>query len=444
MSLLRRATPWLLLYTLLVLLPIGLMLVPPVPAGRGFWVEFGVGLGFLGLGLMVLQFALTARFRFVAGSLGLDSMLHFHRQAGLLAFLCVFAHPAILLLADRRFVEFLDPTVNLPRVAALSMALVALLLVVALTLGRAALRIPYQWWRLTHGALALLVILIGLAHTLMVGHYADLAWKRAIWIVLVVAAAALLVATRVAKPLVGARRRWRVESVEPAADRVWRIVLRPVGDGALEFEPGQCVWITFGRLPWSLEQHPFTIVSSSAEPRRLEFLIKALGDFTDGIGRLAPGSETMLEGPYGAFTLPPPQEPGPIWMIAGGIGITPFLSMLRSMRDRGDRRPAALLYAAPRLGEMAGLETLAELAPALDLRVELVLEAPPDAAPPFPTHAGRVDLDRLAAFAGGDLAATRGPWLVCGPEAMMDSIEQGLAQRGVAPSRVHSERYRIA
>lgn len=444
MNLLRVAAPWLLLYSLLVLLPIGLMLVPPVPPGRGFWVEFGVGLGFLGLSLMVLQFALTARFRHVAGSLGLDRMLHFHRHAGTLAFLCVLAHPAILMLADRRFVEFLDPAVNLPRTAALSLAILSLLLVVALSLGRATLRIPYQWWRLTHGGLALLVVLIGLAHTLMVGHYAEVAWKRAIWIGLVAAAASLLLATRILKPLLASRRRWRVESVEPAAERTWRLVLRPAGQGSVEFEAGQCVWITFGSLPWSLEQHPFTIVSSDRDPARLEFLIKELGDFTGRLGSLPPGTEVMLEGPYGAFTLPPPQEPGPIWMVAGGIGITPFLSMLRSMRDRGDRRPAALLYAARNLGEAAELASLLELSSALDLRVELLLEEPPQAPTAFPVATGRVDLARLAAFARGDLADTAGPWLLCGPEAMMDAIEQGLLSVGMDPTRIRSERYRIA
>ncbi|HSJ05068.1 MAG TPA: hypothetical protein VK936_00110, partial [Longimicrobiales bacterium] len=53
---------WLLLYLAVVLVPAGLMLVPPVPSGRPFWLEFSIALGFVGLTQIGLQFLLIARF----------------------------------------------------------------------------------------------------------------------------------------------------------------------------------------------------------------------------------------------------------------------------------------------------------------------------------------------------------------------------------------------
>ena len=90
---------------------------------------------------------------------------------------------------------------------------------------------------------------------------------------------------------------------------------------------GQFAYLRFGNE----DPHPFTIVSGS-EDSELRFLIKELGDFTNGLyERLNAGDAVTVEGPYGRleFDLSKPQ----IW-IAGGVGIASFFQRLKRSKQR--------------------------------------------------------------------------------------------------------------
>jgi predicted ferric reductase len=433
-------------YTALVLLPLALAAVD-APSPRGFWIEFGVGLGFVALAMLGLQFALTARFRSVALYFGQDVMLQFHRQAALVAFALVLAHPVVLLLADPAYIVFFDPRDNLPRALALSGVTVMLILIIATTIWRVQMRIPYEWWRLGHAILAVLILVVGLVHVLRVNHYVAAPWKQAFWALMTGGAMLLLVQMRVIKPLRMLKRPWTVVDVrqEPVGtgigpSRCWTLTLEPDGHQGVPFCPGQFAWLTIGPSPFAMQQHPFSLASSADSPGRICLTIKELGDHTGRIHEVRPGSRAFLEGPYGAFVLDD-GAPGAVFIV-GGIGITPILSMLRTMRDRGDRRPVLLIYASGR-GIVFEHEILA-LSGQLNLQVVFVLEEPPEgwAAP----EEGRVVGQVSAALLNSCLppASEGRQHLVCGPDLLMDMVEQHLLSRGVGLPNIRSERFNIA
>ncbi len=103
---------------------------------------------------------------------------------------------------------------------------------------------------------------------------------------------------------------------------------------SLSFTPGQFVFLALGGAGgW--ERHPFSVSSSSLDPQ-LELTIKASGDYTRALyDQLRPGVPAKLAGPFGGFDY---RQGGrdQIW-IAGGIGITPFLSWIRSIDGQLDR-----------------------------------------------------------------------------------------------------------
>lgn len=442
----KVAAFWLGLYVFLVLLPLVLSQLGPVPAPRGFVAELGIAMGFVGLSMMGAQFALTARFPSIAGSLGQDTMLQFHAQAGVIAFIFVLAHPILLIASDPDYLSFFDPRVNAPRAVSLSAGTGALLLVVVLPLFRKRLGMAYEWWRFTHGVLSAFVVLVGTAHVVMVGlegGYTSVLWKQAIWVGLGILAIALLVRMRILAPWLTAKTPYRVAENIRETDDTRTLVLEAVGHDGMPFKPGQYAWITLGDSPWTLAQHPFSFSSSATEPLRPAFTIKALGDFTQSLDRIEPGTTALLEGPYGAFH--PENDPTPnLAFIVGGIGVTPAMSMLRTVRARSESRGLFMLYANNSPEDIVFKDELEQMREAMGLRLVHVLRNPgamADAAPI--TEEGLIDAGLIAKHAPppDDDSWT---YYICGPEPMMNAAERALLDRGVNPKRIRSERFNIA
>jgi predicted ferric reductase len=434
----RYVAAWIAAYAVLAVLPLGVALVaPPVPASRGFGTEFGVGLGFIGLAMLGLQFALTARFRRIAAAFGHDTMLQFHRQAGISAYLLVLAHPAVLVLVEPGYLAFLDPRSSVSRALALWAVLGALTLLLVLTLWRERLHISYEWWRLTHAVLAAFVLFVGVVHVLRVGHYVSTPLKTALWTAMSGLAMLLLIEQRIFRPARLRRRPWRVTGVRPELGDAWTLTLEPDGHAGFVFRPGQFVWLTLGGSPFALQQHPFSIASDAAAAPRLELTIRALGDFTSRVGTVPVGTRAFLEGPFGAFTLGP-DAPAAAFVV-GGVGITPVMSMLRTLHGAGDPRRLLLIYGNIEERRILFRQELDALAAGLDLRIVHVLERPPAG---WTGAVGRIDaalLQReLDAF-----EAAGAEYFVCGPEPMMDVVETFLLSRGVRVGRIHSERFDI-
>lgn len=435
----RRTLTWTGLYLLFSLVPLLLMLIGPLPDGRGFWIELGVALGFLGLSMMAVQFALTARFPKIGGPFGLDTMMHFHRQAGIVAFLFVLAHPVIIILADNSYLVFFDPRENLPRAGALSMVTVLLVLVVALPICRQAISMPYEWWRLTHGLMASLVVIIGLGHVMMVGHYVDVWWKQGVWILVVGVALLLFGITRVFKPWQLRRKPYRVEQVAAETSRVWSVHLRADGHEGMDFDAGQFAWLNHRLTPMLFHEHPFTISSSAETPAHITLTIKELGDFTKTIGQTRPGETFYLDGPYGMFRLDCAFAASEIVLIAGGIGITPCLSMLRTMRDRHDTRPVMLVYANVTESSIAFRGELDEMAGQMRLQIHHVIENPEGE---WNGYQGRLTARMLKEMLDG-FTSRHTHYFICGPEPMMDVAERTLIEWGVHLEQRHAERFHI-
>ncbi len=426
------------LYTIAVLVPLFVILAGPQSPERGFWVEFGVALGFIGLAMLCLQSVLTARYPKLSGAVGQDTMLQFHRQTGLVAFGFVLAHPIVLLLANSGYWDFLDPRVNFLRAIFLIFVVFALPALIVTSLWRETFHLPYQWWRLGHGALALMILVVGLVHITRVHYYLADPWKQVVWVAMGSASIVSILYVRALKPFRVRRYPYRLVGVSPVASRTWTLTLEPEHGEVLDFRAGQFAFLTLADTPFSLEQHPFSIASSAEQRDCLEFAVKELGDFTSTIGTTPVGQVGFVDGPYGSLQLPTDSSVG-LLMVAGGIGISPIMSMLRTLRDRHHDAPLVLVYAVDRIEDLAYGAELDDLARHLPLHLVRVLR---DAPPEWDGERGFVDAALLDRHLTSDAAATWHVFL-CGPPPMMDVAERAVRNRGVPLHRIHSERFDI-
>jgi predicted ferric reductase len=429
-----RGVFWIIVYLALVLTPLFVLLIQPVPSGGGFYWDLGVAFGFAGTTMLALMFVLTARFRRATAPFGIDLIYYFHRQISLWACAFIIAHPILIFYADPRHWQLLHPGVIPWHLAAAILSLAALLALMITSLWRKPLHIHYDGWRMWHAFLAVAALTLALAHMVGSGHFILVPWKRQLWVAIALTCLALIFYVRLVKPAMMLRRPYRVERVIPERGDAWTLVVRPVEHQGLHFRPGQFAWLTLRSSPFALKEHPFSFSSSANEARELSFTIKALGDFTSRIGTVRPGERVYLDGPYGAFSTDRhPHAPGFVF-IAGGIGIAPVMSMLRTLADRHDRRPMQLIYAYKNLERLTFAEELEQLQKRLHLRTVIVLAEPPAG---WQGETGFINAELL----GRHLATPRDRhvYFICGPVPMIAASEQALHQLEVPLHKIHSE-----
>jgi ferredoxin-NADP reductase len=151
------------------------------------------------------------------------------------------------------------------------------------------------------------------------------------------------------------------------------------------------------------------------------------------------GDTLHLHAPAGHFYLDA-QAHAPVVLIAGGIGITPLMSMLRWCAEHQPQRPIKLYYGVRNSAEhayKAALEDMARQQPQFQLQVVYSRPLPEDRAALDYQHRGHVDLALLKKT----LPHGAHQFYLCGPAAMLESLVPALVQWGVAPTDVHFEAF---
>jgi predicted ferric reductase len=216
---------------------------------------------------------------------------------------------------------------------------------------------------------------------------------------------------------------YQVQRVTAVGDGLAEIRLRPLGR-RLDFAPGQFAMVFLeARDGW--HRHPFTIASAPGEPT-IRFTVKALGDWTGAITDLVePGMPAVIGGPHGRFTHRKGTR-NQVW-VAGGVGVTPFLSWLRSLDEHPVHAQVDFFYTvaedpAPYADEIRAIAARHD-----GIRAHII----------HSTTDGRLTpstvLDRVSAPAQ-DLSV-----FLCGPEPLVAAMAEGLRAGGVPPARFHRE-----
>jgi len=438
MKLMMKGILWFGFYLLLILFPliVGWLWHSPGVEGRAFSLQFSAACGYVAFSIMAFELALIAKVAFVSAAFGQDSLLKFHRQMGLVAALLVVLHVIFVLRNGYPF-EWLYPVYD-GVVQWGSLTMYAVVLLIALSLGRRRLGIPYGIWQMTHSLLANVIVILAVVHILKIGSFVGPDAMKELWAVYLLLLIGLSVRFRILKPLLIWRKPWEVvQNVQEKGD-ARTITLKPAGHEGFKFEPGQFAWLNTGKTPLNRDQHPISLSSCAYDEagREIAFTIKSLGDWSgQSVPAIQPGKKMWVDGPYGVFTTDREQGPGYVF-IAGGVGITPFYSTCLTFADRGDQRPVFLFYAGKDSESLTLSEQLDALQSRMDLKIIYVLQNP---EPGWHGERGYITGEVLQRHLPKQFR--RMQYFVCGPPPMMDSMEQILPKLGVPAELIHTERF---
>jgi len=423
------------LYLFAVSLPLILAAIfggPPRP----FHQELASGLGMLAFSVVLAEFVLSGRFKSVANGIGMDVTMRFHQLMARTALLFALAHPFLYQGTPTGGQRPWDPTRQLtlttefPALASGLAAFVLLPTLVVLSIYRTQLDYKYETWRLMHGIGALLIAVLLLHHAIHAGRYSaepPLMW---LWIAMTAIAVGSLIYVYLIVPVSDRNRRWQVASVKRLSPKQWELVVAPVRHSGLVYKAGQFVWLNIGHSPFSLQENPFSISSAPSGGSTVSFVIKEFGDFTRSLHKVQPGTRAYLDGPYGSLIVDGRSEPG-IVLVAGGVGIAPLIGILREMRLAGDPREVRLIY-----GNRAEEQILYREELAGEDGTHVLSEPPED----WCGEVGLIDgalLDRILP----PVQVQEWLFVLCGPSAMMDTVEDHLIARGTRSDRILSERF---
>jgi ferredoxin-NADP reductase len=240
------------------------------------------------------------------------------------------------------------------------------------------------------------------------------------------------------RPILLKNRAYRVIDVRPEAPDVWTVRMAPPeGEKIADYLPGQFHFITFYRgrnLP--VEEHHWTISSSPSQKEYVSSTIKALGDFTSTMGETRRGDAAAVQGAFGRFSYLFHPDERDLVFVAGGIGITPLMSMIRYMHDIGDTRNVVLFYSNRKEGQIVFKEELSSMEEGghPGLKVIHIISSPGEG---WTGETGYVNQDKIRKYCGDDLRGKA--FYLCGPAGMINAVESVLKDMGVPQRQIRTE-----
>lgn len=377
--------------------------------------------GVSALALMAAAAGLGARWKRVEDPFGgLDRVYETHKWLGVWAL--VFASVHLVFKAGTAGWEtaaILDMPPFYARLVR-QLSFVGLMVIVLLALNRRIAYGTWRWWHKLSGPLFLVVVL----HWLSFKSPIALASPAGVWLGLM---SVLGVAGAFYKlllyPLLSSHAEYRVVETVSGPSAL-RLVLAPVGQG-VSFEPGQFAFLAMNQ-PGLREPHPFTIASAGGPHQPVQFVIRALGDYTDRLVREATvGMRAEVYAPFGRFKRPVAAA-REVW-VAGGVGISPFLAWLRDDEGSGMERVTLFNFYTPGR-EFPASEDIAALV--AQRGAEYVPVSGGGKDPAFASHFGRLVRD-----AGAGSVQVR----FCGPIGLFREVRARLAELGVPLENLKSE-----
>jgi len=402
--------------------------------GGGIYIALGRIAGLLGEYFLLMQLVLIGRMRWLEHLFGFDKLNQIHRWTGYSILILLLSHPILLVIGNSiangisYFAQFANYLANKEDVLIAFVGLAILVYVIFLSVIIVKRRLRYETWYFLH-LLTYLAIGLALNHQFETGDLREGIYLY-YWYILNFVIFGMVLAYRFLRPLVlFMKHRFVIYNVVQESHNVWSIYITGKKIDDFKFKSGQYANINIlSKGIWY--SHPFSF-SDGYNGKYLRFTIKNSGDFTSLISGVRLGMHVIIDGPLGLFVNSIARR-NKFLFIAGGIGITPLLSMSKSLVNRGV--DISLLYAIRSNQDMVFKNEIDNLSNQYaNFKIHYILSTPTTG---FDT--GYVDEEKIKKFVPD--FDTREVFL-CGPSAMMEAVNKSLKNIGFSDKNIHYEKF---
>jgi len=379
------------------------------------WLSASQMMSLVGTVLLSFTFVLGSRSKFLENWFGdLGKVNKKHQRLGKISYFLLLLHPLLLVVNVLLNVKAATDLIYLSQNNASNFGELALFLMTALLVLTLVIKLPYHIWIISHDFMGL-ALLLGIFHVFLiesdVSRYLPLRW----WILFVLGVGVYFYVYKVfLYKWLGPKHEYLVKRVKKIGD-ISEIYLEPKSN-PIAFLPGQFAYLSFDD-PELKEVHPFSF-SSSPDNKTVRFSVKILGDYTSRLKKLRAGTKAVIWGAYGKMYrgFYTNKE---VVCIAGGIGITPFLSMLEFEINHPIKRKIDLFYSVKSKNEAIYDRELKGWEDKLDRFVY---------HPNFDDSKPRLTVTIIKKTIG---SLENKLFYLCGPRSMMESMIKQLKSAGV-------------
>ncbi len=384
--------------------------------------------GLLGMAMFSINLILSSRLQFLEKFYqGMANLYKYHRRIGSVSFSLLLFHPLFLAVSYlqislRSAALFLLPSNN----SAINYGIIALASMMLLMVLTFYAKMKYHHWKISHKFLVI-VFIFAILHNLFIT--SDITQDNILGGYMIILAVVGLAAGFYRAFLSKYFNRnfdYQVKEVRQIGQDIWEIVLQ-AKNKVINFMPGQFVFVRFFGSGISTESHPFSVASAPGE-NTLRLVIKSLGDYTSHLGNVKIGDSAKISGPFGKFSYKNIGNNKQIW-LAGGIGITPFLSMARDLSD--DNGEINLYYCVSKKEEAVFLDELEKISSGhKNFKVILWCSN---------TH-GHITSQNIT---GLNQDWAKCDIMICGPSLFMNSLREQFLALGLDEKKIHWENFKL-
>lgn len=229
---------------------------------------------------------------------------------------------------------------------------------------------------------------------------------------------------------------FHVQSSRATTPDVIVLDLEPESGEVFEYKPGQFVMLRLLNPDGTLwRATAYSLCSIPSNKKSIQLGMKVGGEFSQRAATLKAGDRIEVRGPHGIFTLDT-SAPAHV-MFAGGIGIAPFIGMIRFAADQKLSSPITLFYSSKEdIAFLAELTELTRVHPMLSVIFVGSCTSVPNL--PGACEPGRVTDAVVQKYVNNFSQPT---FYVCGPEGFMETVRTILTAHGVQSQRVKSEKF---